>query len=76
MIKAFKIFWKANPYFQITVGFLAAFITLVAVAGGHPIMYGIIGVTSVALIAGTWYNVKKIKERNEHEDRNIHDMEG
>ena len=67
MWKAFKIFWKSNPWFQVTLGFMLMFTTLVAIAGGHPVMTAIITVTFIALFAGTIYNVLQIKKRNDRE---------
>lgn len=67
--KAAKIFWRANPYFQITVGFLVLFVTAILWAGSAPPMiWIIIGSTVSALLVGTYMNIRKIKKRLERKE--------
>lgn len=68
--KAAKIFWKANPQFQLTVIFLAVFIGAVIWAGNVPLVItGLISTLIIVLSIGTYLNIKQIQERSEQNKR-------
>lgn len=61
---AFKIYWKANPMYKVTLGVSVLFAGLTALAGGAPLAFWLLIVAIyVSLGIGTFFNVKKIQER-------------
>lgn len=61
---AFKIYWKANPWYRIALFFSLGFVGLTLWAGGAPFAFwAIIIAVYITLGLGTFFNVKKIQER-------------
>lgn len=61
---AFKIYWKANPMFKVMIAFSILFTIITAVTGGAPfIFWSIIISMYLVILVGSFFNIKKIQER-------------
>ena len=68
--EALEIYWKSNPYFQLTVMFLLVFVGALIWVGNTPgVIIGLISATWITLLAGAYFNIKKIQKRNDNNNK-------